>query len=66
VLHIALPSSFHHDAAVEAMERGVNVLVEKPLDITLERIDSMIAAAKRNKVRLAGIFQNRWNPRTGW
>src|SRR5438477_430353 len=42
VLHIALPSSFHHDAAMEAFERKLNVICEKPLDITLERIDSMI------------------------
>jgi predicted dehydrogenase len=62
VVHIALPSSFHHDAAAAAMERGVHVIVEKPLDITLERIDNMIRLAKERNVRLAGIFQNRYNP----
>src|SRR4051812_17792105 len=62
VLHIALPSSFHHDAALAAMRRGINVIVEKPLDITLERIDAMIAAARQHDVRLAGIFQNRFHP----
>ncbi len=62
VLHIALPSSFHRDAAVEAMERGANVIVEKPLDITLERCDAIIAAAAQHKVKLAGIYQNRFNP----
>ncbi|CAN5584982.1 Gfo/Idh/MocA family oxidoreductase [soil metagenome] len=61
VLHIALPSSFHHDAAAEAFERRVNVISEKPLDITLERIDSMIDGAKRAGVRLAGIYQNRFS-----
>jgi UDP-N-acetyl-2-amino-2-deoxyglucuronate dehydrogenase len=62
VLHIATPSSYHTDAAMAAFEKKINVISEKPLDITLERIDSMIAAAKKNGVCLAGIFQNRWNP----
>src|SRR4051794_18895666 len=57
VLHIALPSSFHHDAATLAMSRGINVIVEKPLDISLERIDSMIRQADDRKLHLAGIFQ---------
>src|SRR3954468_6254130 len=62
VLHVALPSSFHHDAASEAFERRINVICEKPLDITLERIDSMIAGASRAGVRLAGVYQNRFSP----
>jgi predicted dehydrogenase len=62
VLHIATPSSYHTDAAMAAFEKKINVISEKPLDITLERIDAMIAAAKKHGVRLAGIFQNRWNP----
>src|SRR5258706_7096635 len=32
VLNIALPSSFHRDATLQAMARGVNVIIEKPLD----------------------------------
>ncbi|HVT90149.1 MAG TPA: Gfo/Idh/MocA family oxidoreductase [Tepidisphaeraceae bacterium] len=62
VLHIATPSAYHADAAMMAFEKKINVISEKPLDITLERVDSMIAAAKKSGVRLAGIFQNRWNP----
>jgi predicted dehydrogenase len=62
VLHIATPSSYHTDAAMAAFEKKINVISEKPLDITLQRIDAMIAAAKKQGVRLAGIFQNRWNP----
>ncbi len=62
ILHIALPSSFHRDAAIQAMERGVNVIIEKPLDITLDRCDAIISAAARHKVKLAGIYQNRFNP----
>lgn len=62
VVHICTPSGGHLDPALIAMNAGVNVISEKPLEITLERIDQMIETAAKNKVRLAGIFQNRWNP----
>lgn len=62
VIHVCTPSGNHMDPALMAMEAGKNVICEKPMEIQLDRIDRMIAAARRNKVRLAGIFQNRWNP----
>jgi len=62
VVHICTPSGNHMDPALMAMEAGKNVISEKPLEIHLDRIDQLIAAAKRNRVKLAGIFQNRWSP----
>ena len=32
-----------------------------PLEIQLDRIDQMVEVARKNGVRLAAIFQNRWN-----
>jgi predicted dehydrogenase len=62
VLHICTPSGQHLEPAMMAMQAGKNVICEKPMEIQLERIDRMIEAAEKNGVRLAGIFQNRWNP----
>lgn len=62
VVHIAIPSGAHMDPIIMAMEAGKNVISEKPLEIQLDRIDRMVETAKRCNVRLAGIFQNRWNP----
>jgi predicted dehydrogenase len=59
--HVCTPSGDHQTPAITAMERGLNVLVEKPMEILPDRIDEMIAAAKQFGVQLAGIFQNRWN-----
>jgi predicted dehydrogenase len=61
VVHVCTPSGDHLDPVLAAMEAGKNVICEKPLEIQLDRIDQMIAAAKSHGVRLAGIFQNRWN-----
>lgn len=61
VLHIATPSGNHEEQCMLAIERGINVICEKPLEITLVAIDRIIAAANKKGVRLATIYQNRWN-----
>jgi UDP-N-acetyl-2-amino-2-deoxyglucuronate dehydrogenase len=61
VVTIATPSGFHLEPAVAAAEAGKHVLCEKPLEITLERIDAMVAAHKKAGTRLGGIFPYRFN-----
>jgi len=61
VLHVATPSGNHYEHCMAAIERGMNVICEKPLEIHLDRIDKLIEAADKKKVRLATIYQNRWN-----
>ncbi len=60
-VHVCTPSGDHKGPVITAMEHGKNVVCEKPMEIHLDRIDQMIEGAKKNKVKLAGIFQNRWN-----
>ena len=60
VVAIATPSGFHLEPAVAAAEAGKHVICEKPLEITLERIDAMITAHKKSGTLLGGIFQNRF------
>jgi UDP-N-acetyl-2-amino-2-deoxyglucuronate dehydrogenase len=59
---VATPSGAHLEAALAAIRRGVPVICEKPLEITLKRIDRMIAAADRRGVPLGAIFPQRFNP----
>jgi predicted dehydrogenase len=61
VVHVCTPSGNHMGPATMAMDAGCNVICEKPMEIQLDRIDRMVAHAKARGVRLAGIFQNRWN-----
>ena len=60
-VHVCTPSGDHMDPVLTALNAGKNVVCEKPMEIQLDRIDRMIAAADANGVRLAGIFQNRWD-----
>ena len=51
-IYIASPHQFHARQAIMALERGKNVIVEKPLALTIEDCDAVIEAAERADVHL--------------
>jgi UDP-N-acetyl-2-amino-2-deoxyglucuronate dehydrogenase len=59
---ICTPHPFHMPLALDAFEAGAHVLVEKPLAVTVEEGDAMIAAAERSGRLLAVNFQQRFRP----
>ena len=62
VVSIATPNGTHARLGIQAAQAGKHLVVEKPLDVTLPAVDSLIAAAKVAGVKLAGIFQSRFHP----
>jgi predicted dehydrogenase len=60
IVNICTPSGAHMEPAVAAAEAKKHVVVEKPLEITLDRCDRIIAACERNKVMLCTIFPSRF------
>lgn len=56
---ITTPSGAHAEAAVPLLEAGKAVLCEKPIEITLDAVDRILAAAARGGGLLAGVFQMR-------
>ena len=60
IVTIGTPSGSHMESAVKAAEAKKHVICEKPVEITLEKIDAMIAACKKNGVILAGVHQRRF------
>ncbi len=61
IVSICVPSGMHADFAVRAMEAGKNVLVEKPIDITVEAA-MRIEEARVRTGKIAGVVhQNRNN-----
>jgi len=56
---ICTPSGLHAEAAIVAAQAKKHILCEKPLDVTLEKIDKMLEAVRRNGVKLGAIFQSR-------
>jgi len=52
VVSIAAPTAVHHPATLAAAARGIHVLVEKPVALSLELADAMIEACRRAGVLL--------------
>lgn len=59
-ISICTPSGLHEDIAVKAAKAKKHIIVEKPIEVNLEKIDNMIAACRENGVKLACIFNNRY------
>ena len=62
VVNICAPSGLHAQMAIDAMQAGKHVIVEKPMALTLQDADRMIATAKSIGVKLCVVLQNRYNP----
>jgi len=60
VIMIATPSGTHADIAIQSAQAGKHCLCEKPLDVTLEKIDTMIASFAERGLKLGGIFNTRY------
>src|SRR5438876_1375014 len=60
VVIVTTPSGAHLEPAIAAAEAGKHVVVEKPLEITLQRCDRIIDACDRRRVRLCTIFPSRF------
>jgi len=54
---IALPNHLHREYAVRAARAGVHVLCEKPMALTEQDCGAMIAAARRNRVKLMVAYR---------
>jgi len=61
VVNVCTPSGAHMDPAVAAAKAGKHVVVEKPLEITLERCDAIIDACDAAGVKLATIMPSRFS-----
>ena len=64
VLDVCTPSGLHTRLGIQGAEAGKHVLVEKPIDINLERADSLIGACEKAGVKLGVIFQHRFDAAT--
>ena len=62
VLHVCSPHGLHAAHAIEAVNRGVNVIIEKPMATTKSDARALIAAAKQAGVTAAVCLTKRSYP----
>jgi predicted dehydrogenase len=60
---IATPHYQHTTLGIAALQRGIHVLVEKPISVHKADCERLIAANKDKKLVLAAVFQMRTEPR---
>ncbi len=58
---IATESGSHAEIALYCIELGINVIIEKPMAMSLSDADLIIESAERNKVKVSVCHQNRFN-----
>ena len=61
LVSIATPSHLHAEIALAAIESGANVIIEKPVAMSLADADKIIAAAEQTGLKVAACHQNRFN-----
>lgn len=59
---ICTPSGNHLDYGERAAQAGKHVIVEKPIEVTMDRARRLIKVCEENKVSLAVIYQSRFIP----
>jgi predicted dehydrogenase len=62
VIYIATPHTSHAEWSVKAMDMGKHVLCEKPMGVSLDQVERMVAASTRNRVFLMEALWSRFNP----
>ncbi len=60
IVTICLPTALHLEVATAAAEAGKHVLVEKPIELNVERATALVEVCKRHGVKLGAIFNRRF------
>lgn len=62
VVSVLTPSGMHAEIGIAAARAGKHVIVEKPMDVTLEKARALINACREAGVKLCVISQHRFDP----
>lgn len=61
---VCTPSGMHADDAAAVLEAGKHVVIEKPVDVTLEAVDRLRAVQRATGGKVAVVSQHRFDPAT--
>lgn len=61
LVSIATESGKHAEIALECIRRGINVMIEKPMAMSLADADRIIEESEKHHVKVGAIHQNRFN-----
>lgn len=61
LISIATESGLHAQIALDCINHGINVIIEKPMAMSLEEADRIIALSEEKDVKVSACHQNRFN-----
>ncbi len=62
VVNLCVPTAHHLPLAQLAAQAGKHVIVEKPIELNMERANQLIEVCRRNNVKLGAIYNRRFVP----
>lgn len=66
VLNICVPNGLHAEMAVQALEKGHHVVIEKPMALTVADAERVLQTALRCRREVFCVMQNRYSPPSVW
>ena len=66
VVNICVPNGLHAGFAVQAMEYGAHVVVEKPMALSKRDADRIVETSRRTDKKVFCVMQNRYSPPSVW
>ncbi|GKU26919.1 Gfo/Idh/MocA family protein [Clostridium folliculivorans] len=61
IVTVATESGYHAEISIDCMNKGLNIICEKPIALSIKDADRMIECANKNNVKLCVSHQNRFN-----
>src|SRR5262249_17955578 len=62
VVSVCVPSGLHAEVGIQVASAGKHLVIEKPIDVSLDAADRLIAAAKSAGITMTVISQHRFDP----
>jgi predicted dehydrogenase len=66
VVIIATPNGLHASQAIQVLEAGYHVVIEKPMALSKADAEQVIFTALHNSKHIFGVMQNRFSPPNVW
>lgn len=62
IVSITTPDPYHFEPAMQVIEKGIDILIEKPLSTDINECRKLLEKAKEKNVRISVDFHKRWDP----
>lgn len=66
VVNICTPNGLHAAMAIEAIQAGCHVVIEKPMALTLADAEKVVYASLKYRKQVFCVMQNRYSPPSVW